>query len=128
MTVNRILMALEVMPPLMRAKGLSAGAQIALVKLYRRLADERDAFCLAERNLVDAWAGAVDGEGKVTFTDASAAESFRREQMALRCAEVEIDGIELQSADALWAVMTPEILINMEGIIEIKEEKHEGVE
>ena len=128
MTVNRILMALEVMPPLMRAKGLSAGAQMALVKLYRRLADERDAFCLAERNLVDAWGGAVDGEGKVTFPDASAAKSFRREQMALRCAEVEIEGIELPGEDALWAVMTPEILINMEGIIEIKEEDHEGVE
>ena len=128
MTVNRILMALEVMPPLMRAKGLSAGAQMELVKLYRRLADERDAFCLAERNLVDAWGGAVDGEGKVTFPDASAAADFRREQMALRCAEVEIEGIELPGEDALWAVMTPEILINMEGIIEIKEEDHEGAE
>lgn len=128
MTVNRILMALEVMPPLMRAKGLSAGAQMALVKLYRHLADERDAFCLAERNLVDAWGGAVDGEGKITFPDASSTAGFRREQVALRCAEVELEGIELQSADALWAVMTPEILINMEGIIEIKEEEHEGVE
>ena len=128
MTVNRILMALEVMPPLMRAKGLSAVSQMALVKLYRRLADERDAFCLAERNLVDAWGGAVYGEGKVTFPDASAAESFRREQMALRCAEVEIEGIELQSADALWAVMTPEILLNVEGIITIKEDENEGTE
>lgn len=128
MTVNRILMALEVMPPLMRAKGLSAGAQMALVKLYRRLADERDAFCLAERNLVDAWGGEVGEEGKVTFPDDSAAESFRREQMALRCAEVEIEGIELQSADALWAVMTPEILLNVEGIITIKEDENEGTE
>lgn len=128
MTVNRVLMAMEAMPPLMRAKGLSAASQMALVRLYRRLADERDAFCLAERNLVDAWGGEVGEEGKVTFPDASAAASFRREQMALRCAEVEIAGIELQSADALWAVMTPEILINMEGIIEIKEDKHEGTE
>ena len=128
MTVNRILMALEVMPPLMRAKGLSAVSQMALVRLYRRLADERDAFCLAERNLVDAWGGAVDGEGKVTFPDSSSAAGFRREQAALRCTEVEIAGIELQSEDALWAVMTPEILINMEGIIEIKEEEHEGTE
>ena len=128
MTVNRILMALEVMTPLMRAKGLSAVSQMALVRLYRRLADERDAFCLAERNLVDAWGGAVDGEGKVTFPDDSAAAGFRREQVALRCAEVELEGIELQSADALWAVMTPEILVNIEGIIEIKEEEHEGTE
>ncbi len=126
MTVNRVLMALEVMPPLMRAKGLSAGEQIALVRLYRNLADERDAFCLAERNLVDAWGGEVDGEGKVKFPDATAAASFRKAQMELRGADVEIEGIKLRSTDALWAVMTPEILMNMEGILEIKEEEHEG--
>lgn len=128
MTVNRILIALEVMPPLMRAKGLSAASQMALVRLYRRLADEREAFCLAERNLLEAWGGEADLSGKVNFPDEASAAGFRRERAELRCAEVEIAGIELAGEAALWAVMTPEILLNVEGIITIKEEEHEGTE
>lgn len=128
MTVNRILMALEVMTPLMRAKGLSAVSQMALVRLYRRLADEREAFCLAERNLLEAWGGKADIDGKINFPDEALAAGFCRERAELRCAEVEIAGIELAGEAALWAVMTPEILLNVEGMITIKEEEHEGTE
>ncbi len=120
LTMSRVLIAMDAIRPLMEVRGLSAGAQMALVRLYRGLADERDIYCAAELNLARQ-CGEVSADGKISFADADAEARYAAGRRELLAQEAEIGVVGVPGERALWDAMTPQTLLQLEGILCIEE-------
>lgn len=124
-TMNRVLAACEAMMPLMEATGLSMRAQLGLVRLWKRLGEERNLYVAAEQKLAREH-GTIGDDGRVVFRDELDAGEFARRRTELLCEEVEIEPVEIPDEAALWAASTPKVMMQLEGLLGlVKGEKSE---
>lgn len=119
-SMKRVLGACEALWPLMEAKGLSGATQYAVMRLWAQLGGERAMYFAAELKLARE-CGTVGEDGKITFTDAESARVYMERREELLGEFAEIKPAMVKSEDALWAVMTPKALGQLEGILMIEE-------
>ena len=106
-TIQRALLAIEAMVPLMQAAGLSADAQRGLCRLWKSLGDARDSFLLADAQLAAEYADT---------------EERGRRRAALLADEVDIDPVRIPDEPPIWAASTPIVIFRLEGLLLIGEE------
>lgn len=120
-TMARVLLACDALWPLMEARGLSGGTQMQLVRLWSRLAGERDVFCAAELAVARSF-GKLDEAGNVTFHDEDCAAEYHTRRGDLLREEAEIEPVTVRNDKALWEAMTPKALVQLEGLLNVEDD------
>lgn len=115
-TMARVLLACEAVGPLMRAKGMRAGTQLSLIRLWKRLNEARGEFLEAELKLAREY-GTVKENGQIEFCDETNAAKYRLFRGELLQEEAEIETVHIGHDEAFWAAVTPEDMLRLEGLL-----------
>ena len=117
-TYQNVRDAYEALRPVMKQKGLSGATQIALMRLWRALAEPAATYAETELAAVREFGRLKDDGKTIEFRDSDAKAGYMAKLAAMNAAEIApIPPVRLAADPALFAATTPEALAALEPFI-----------
>lgn len=115
-SMARVLSACEALWGLMGCVGLRPAAQLAMLRLWKRLSEAREMYLQAETMLAKEY-GQLGEDGKITFANAKDQAAFVERKKELLDETAEIKPEKVEGVPALWAAVTPKTLMALDGLL-----------